>query len=133
MWSRRSFTPYILNVGRPKLRRNIEIHEGLVNLNVSLRKLEGLHYYDFGPNGNYWESLKALRVLSLVPAGPFCSSKKHLPSPPLDLLGEYQNQKKRLKTKPNIITPKKETPPRKNTPQHSTPLGMEFQYSTVHI
>ena len=32
---------------------------------------KSLHFYDFGPNGNYRESLKVLCVLSQMPAGFF--------------------------------------------------------------
>ena len=42
-------------------------------------KIKSLHVYDFGPNGNYRESLKALRVVSRMPAGDFL---KETPPPP---------------------------------------------------
>ena len=40
------------------------------------KKSKCLHFYNLGPNGNYQESLKTLRVVSRVPAGACCSPKQ---------------------------------------------------------
>ena len=58
----------------------MDLHTRQVTLNSHFpKKTESLQFYDFGPKGNYWESPKALRVVSRVPAGAFWSPpKKHL-------------------------------------------------------
>ena len=54
-----------MNLGKAKssvgiLRRELAIH------NFHFPKIEKSLFYDFGPNRNYWECLKALRVVLWV-------------------------------------------------------------------
>ena len=66
-----SASPFVIvnskNWKGKKLHRNIEIHRDSVILNV--------HFSELGPNGNYRESLKALRVVSRMPTGFFVPKK----------------------------------------------------------
>ena len=63
------FTLNLKNGEGQKLRKNIEIHGELRFWLLSLsNKSESRHFYDFGPNGDHRESLKALRVESRMPA-----------------------------------------------------------------
>ena len=64
---------------RPETHRNIKIHGELIIFNFHFPKIEELRFYDFGPNGNYWESLEALRVLSRMPASFPPRPPKHVP------------------------------------------------------
>ena len=59
-----------------------------------LGKSKSLHFYDFGPNGNYREPPKALRVLWRMPAGAF-APPRNADTP--YFRAEYQNLKKPLK------------------------------------
>ena len=79
-----------------KFRWIILLHIGLVIFHCPFGKSKSLALYDFGSNGNYPESLKALCVVSRMPAGAFWSPKKPTPT---DLLGvsetsrNYKNKK----------------------------------------
>ena len=57
-----------------KLPWNIRIHGGLLIVSFHFPQNRKVFIYDFGPNGNHRESLKALRVVLRMPAGFFSLS-----------------------------------------------------------
>ena len=66
-----------------------------------------LHFYDFGPNGNYWEYLKALRVVSRMPAGFLFSPKNtYAPGHFLGFFRTSENLKNFGKRKTTLKFPK---------------------------
>ena len=70
----------IQRIGKPQ--SSVEILRFTGNsylLTFTFRKPKSLHFCDLGPNGNYRESLKTLRVVSRMPARPF-SSKSTYPA-----------------------------------------------------
>ena len=76
-----------------KLHRKIKIHWELAIFNVHFsEKSKSFHFCDFGPNGSYRESLKALCVLPRMPAG-LISPQKHLAAVIMRVLGLQKNSK----------------------------------------
>ena len=86
-------------------------------LNFHFWKTINLHFYDFGPSGNYWESLQGLRVASRMPVG-FFFPPKNLPP---DFVGVFKTSKKVNKshgTSLKNIWWKPHTTPFRFPPQH---------------
>ena len=76
----KSILPEIRKTGRATSSEEYSDSWGTSNFKFPLSKNStSLHFYDFEPNGNYWESLEAFRVVSRMPTGALCSARDAYP------------------------------------------------------